>query len=277
MARRCSSRKPASRADADLRNSCESQHRAIGRGLRHHAHRAGDGRRRCRESTRIPSPSMPYPPRVAARLSQGARRGRYQPRGAPSRRSGKLILPINWRLALKQRALGEQSRRLRRARLLTADRLSLCCGHVETSLLTDRDLMRMPATQIWVLVPEAAPRRPSAPMAGGASSVLASLGVGSGLSEGFGPMTFAGDIACRGLFGGIRIGLAVSPIRTLVAWVMSCLTERSPWTTRSGSPWPSLFSPPTSSARSTLQPCAATPETGCSPVRGISRAHGSRG
>lgn len=58
--------------------------------------------------------------------------------------------------------------------------------------------------------------------AGGAFFVLASalrwlLG---GISEGFGPMTFLPAILLSGLFGGIRIGIAVAAVCTLVAWVM---------------------------------------------------------
>ena len=58
--------------------------------------------------------------------------------------------------------------------------------------------------------------------AGGAFFVLASalrwlLG---GMSEGFGPMTFLPAILLAGLFGGIRIGVTVAAICTLVAWVM---------------------------------------------------------
>jgi two-component sensor histidine kinase len=59
-------------------------------------------------------------------------------------------------------------------------------------------------------------------MAGGAFFVLASLlrwALG-GISEGFGPMTFLPAILLAGLFGGIRIGLAVAALCTLVAWVM---------------------------------------------------------
>ena len=41
-----------------------------------------------------------------------------------------------------------------------------------------------------------------------------------GLSEGFGPMTFLPAILLAGLFGGIRIGLAVAAVCTLVAWVL---------------------------------------------------------
>lgn len=41
-----------------------------------------------------------------------------------------------------------------------------------------------------------------------------------GLSEGFGPMTFLPAILLAGLFGGIRIGLLVAGLCTLVAWVM---------------------------------------------------------
>jgi two-component sensor histidine kinase len=59
-------------------------------------------------------------------------------------------------------------------------------------------------------------------MAGAAFFVLASalrwrLG---GMSEGFGPMTFLPAILLAGLFGGIRVGLAVAALCTLVAWVM---------------------------------------------------------
>lgn len=41
-----------------------------------------------------------------------------------------------------------------------------------------------------------------------------------GMSEGFGPMTFLPAILLAGLFGGIRIGIAVAFVCTLVAWVM---------------------------------------------------------
>jgi two-component sensor histidine kinase len=41
-----------------------------------------------------------------------------------------------------------------------------------------------------------------------------------GMSEGFGPMTFLPAILLAGLFGGIRIGLVVAAVCTLVAWVM---------------------------------------------------------
>ena len=59
-------------------------------------------------------------------------------------------------------------------------------------------------------------------LAGGAFFVLASIlrwALG-GISEGFGPMTFLPAILLAGLFGGIRIGLAVAALCTLVAWVM---------------------------------------------------------
>jgi two-component sensor histidine kinase len=41
-----------------------------------------------------------------------------------------------------------------------------------------------------------------------------------GMSEGFGPMTFLPAILLAGLFGGIRIGVAVAAVCALVAWVM---------------------------------------------------------
>lgn len=41
-----------------------------------------------------------------------------------------------------------------------------------------------------------------------------------GMSEGFGPMTFLPAILLAGLLGGIRTGLAVAVVCTLVAWVM---------------------------------------------------------
>ena len=41
-----------------------------------------------------------------------------------------------------------------------------------------------------------------------------------GISEGFGPMTFLPAILLAGLYGGIRIGLAVAAVCILVAWVM---------------------------------------------------------
>ena len=57
---------------------------------------------------------------------------------------------------------------------------------------------------------------------GGAFFALASVlrwGLG-GMSEGFGPMTFLPAILLAGLFGGIRIGLAVAAVCAAVAWVM---------------------------------------------------------
>jgi two-component sensor histidine kinase len=59
-------------------------------------------------------------------------------------------------------------------------------------------------------------------IAGGAFFVLASFlrWILGGISEGFGPMTFLPAILLAGLFGGIRIGLAVAALCTLVAWVM---------------------------------------------------------
>jgi len=59
-------------------------------------------------------------------------------------------------------------------------------------------------------------------VAGGAFFVLASLfrWMLGGVSEGFGPMTFLPAILLAGLFGGIRIGIAVAAVCTLVAWVM---------------------------------------------------------
>jgi two-component sensor histidine kinase len=59
-------------------------------------------------------------------------------------------------------------------------------------------------------------------IAGGAFFVLASLlrWILGGIGEGFGPMTFLPAILLAGLFGGIRIGLAVAALCTLVAWVM---------------------------------------------------------
>lgn len=41
-----------------------------------------------------------------------------------------------------------------------------------------------------------------------------------GISEGFGPMTFLPAILLAGLFGGIRVGVAVAGLCALVAWVM---------------------------------------------------------
>jgi two-component sensor histidine kinase len=41
-----------------------------------------------------------------------------------------------------------------------------------------------------------------------------------GISEGFGPMTFLPAILLSGLFGGIRVGIAVAVVCALVAWVM---------------------------------------------------------
>lgn len=58
--------------------------------------------------------------------------------------------------------------------------------------------------------------------AGGAFFVLASVlrWLLGGMGEGFGPMTFLPAILLSGLFGGIRIGVAVALLCTLVAWVM---------------------------------------------------------
>lgn len=41
-----------------------------------------------------------------------------------------------------------------------------------------------------------------------------------GLSQGFGPMTFLPAIMLAGLFGGIRVGVAVALVSLLVAWVL---------------------------------------------------------
>jgi two-component sensor histidine kinase len=59
-------------------------------------------------------------------------------------------------------------------------------------------------------------------IAGGGFFVLASFlrWVLGGIGEGFGPMTFLPAILLAGLFGGIRIGLALAALCTLVAWVM---------------------------------------------------------
>jgi len=58
--------------------------------------------------------------------------------------------------------------------------------------------------------------------AGGAFFALASVlrWLFGGISEGFGPMTFLPAILIAGLFGGIRIGIAVAVGCTLFAWVM---------------------------------------------------------
>jgi two-component sensor histidine kinase len=58
--------------------------------------------------------------------------------------------------------------------------------------------------------------------AGAAFFALASVSrwLLGGISEGFGPMTFLPAILLAGLFGGIRIGVAVAAVCTLVAWVM---------------------------------------------------------
>jgi two-component sensor histidine kinase len=58
--------------------------------------------------------------------------------------------------------------------------------------------------------------------AGAAFFVLASVlrWLLGGVSEGFGPMTFLPAILLAGLFGGIRIGVLVMAVCTLVAWVM---------------------------------------------------------
>ena len=57
--------------------------------------------------------------------------------------------------------------------------------------------------------------------AGAAFFVLASVlrWLLGGLSEGFGPMTFLPAILLSGLYGGIRIGLAVAAVCIVVAWV----------------------------------------------------------
>jgi two-component sensor histidine kinase len=58
--------------------------------------------------------------------------------------------------------------------------------------------------------------------AGGAFFALASIlrWLLGGVSEGFGPMTFLPAILLSGLFGGIRIGIAMAFLCILVAWVM---------------------------------------------------------
>jgi len=58
--------------------------------------------------------------------------------------------------------------------------------------------------------------------AGGAFFLLASFlrWLLGGVSEGFGPMTFLPAILLSGLFGGIRIGIAIALLCTLVSWVM---------------------------------------------------------
>jgi two-component sensor histidine kinase len=58
--------------------------------------------------------------------------------------------------------------------------------------------------------------------AGGAFFLLASVlrWLLGGVSQGFGPMTFLPAILLSGLFGGIRIGIAVAVVCALVAWVM---------------------------------------------------------
>ena len=65
--------------------------------------------------------------------------------------------------------------------------------------------------------------RPALGLAAGAGFFLLASSLRwlfGGLSEGFGPMTFLPAILLAGLFGGIRIGLVVAAICTLVAWVM---------------------------------------------------------
>jgi two-component sensor histidine kinase len=65
--------------------------------------------------------------------------------------------------------------------------------------------------------------RPALGLAAGAAFfILASVlrWLLGGMSEGFGPMTFLPAILLAGLFGGIRIGLLVAALCTLVAWVM---------------------------------------------------------
>ena len=59
-------------------------------------------------------------------------------------------------------------------------------------------------------------------VAGAAFFILASLfrWLFGGMSEGFGPMTFLPAILLAGLFGGVRIGLSVAAVCTIVAWVM---------------------------------------------------------
>jgi two-component sensor histidine kinase len=58
--------------------------------------------------------------------------------------------------------------------------------------------------------------------AGGAFFVIASVlrWLLRGMSEDFGPMTFLPAILLAGLFGGIRVGVLLAAICTLVAWVM---------------------------------------------------------
>jgi two-component sensor histidine kinase len=83
--------------------------------------------------------------------------------------------------------------------------------------------MRMPAMRLESWFRKLPRDRPLVGlMAGGAFFVLASFlrWVLGGMSEGFGPMTFLPAILLAGLFGGIRIGLAVAALCTLVAWVM---------------------------------------------------------
>jgi two-component sensor histidine kinase len=65
--------------------------------------------------------------------------------------------------------------------------------------------------------------RPALGLATGAAFfVLASVlrWLLGGISEGFGPMTFLPAILLAGLFGGIRVGVAVAIVCALVAWVM---------------------------------------------------------
>src|SRR3954453_12679600 len=89
--------------------------------------------------------------------------------------------------------------------------------------LQSRDLMRMSVDGLESWFRKLPRDRPLLGLiAGGAFFVLASFlrWILGGISEGFGPMTFLPAILLAGLFGGIRIGLAVAALCTLVSWVM---------------------------------------------------------
>ena len=65
--------------------------------------------------------------------------------------------------------------------------------------------------------------RPALGLATGAAFFVLASGLRwllGGISEGFGPMTFLPAILLAGLFGGIRVGVVVAIVCTLVAWVM---------------------------------------------------------
>jgi two-component sensor histidine kinase len=83
--------------------------------------------------------------------------------------------------------------------------------------------MRMPAMRLESWFRRLPRDRPLLGIAAGAAFfALASVlrWLLGGLSEGFGPMTFLPAILLAGLFGGIRVGLLIAGLCTLVAWVM---------------------------------------------------------